>query len=91
MKDLLEYLVRELAGEPDAVVVREHAIEEGRAFEVHVAAADLGRIIGRGGRTVRALRTVIRAAAPAGERVSVEGCTNIAAWRCVVGGLSVAG
>ncbi len=41
-------------------------------FEVHCDPADLGRLIGRGGRTVRALRAVARAAAPAGERINLE-------------------
>ena len=52
--------------------MREHATAEGRVFEVHCDPADLGRLIGRGGRTVRALRAVARAAAPPGERINRE-------------------
>ena len=45
---------------------------EGRHVSVQVDAEDVGRVIGRGGRTVRALRTVARAAAGSGERVTLE-------------------
>ena len=73
MKDLLEYLARELVSEPDAVSVTEVDGAEGVVFELHVAQVDLGRVIGRGGRTARALRTVVRAAAVRdGRRASVE-------------------
>jgi predicted RNA-binding protein YlqC (UPF0109 family) len=62
VRDLLEYLARELATEPDVVRVEEHAGDEGSVLRLVVAPADLGRMIGRGGRTARALRTVVRAA-----------------------------
>ena len=52
--------------------MREHETADGRVFEVHCDPVDLGRLIGRGGRTVRALRAVARAAAPPGERLTLE-------------------
>ena len=74
MKDLIEYLTKALVDEPEAVSVEAFEDEDGTmVFELHVAEDDVGKVIGRGGRTVNALRTVVRAAA-AGEnrRVLVD-------------------
>ena len=63
MKDLLEYLARGLVEHPDAVQVREIREEDGATvLELSVDEDDYGSIIGRGGRTAQALRTVIKAA-----------------------------
>ncbi len=64
MEALLEYLVRTLVDEPDEVSVE--AIEEDDGtlvLELRVAEDDAGKVIGRGGRTVAALRTVMKAVA----------------------------
>jgi predicted RNA-binding protein YlqC (UPF0109 family) len=63
VRDLVLWLARELVEHPDAVKV--DAIERDRSsvFELTVAEDDLGRVIGRGGRTAKALRTVLDAAA----------------------------
>jgi hypothetical protein len=64
MRDLLEYLARGLVEHPDAVQVSE--IREGSGttvLELSVDEGDYGSVIGRGGRTATALRTVIKAAA----------------------------
>ena len=74
MAELLEYLARQLVDEPDAVRVEEEEDEYGGlVLHLHVAEDDVGKVIGRQGRVVRALRTVIRACA-AGEdrRVQLE-------------------
>lgn len=64
MKELLEYLVRQLVDEPDKVTVEEFDEEDGTVvLELAVADDDYGRIIGKGGRTANALRTVVKAAA----------------------------
>ncbi len=62
MRDLLLWLARELVEQPDAV--RVDAVERERAvvLELEVDPADLGRVIGRGGKTARSIRTVIDAA-----------------------------
>jgi uncharacterized protein len=62
--DLLAYLARALVDEPDEVSV-ESLDEEGgtTVLELRVGEADIGKVIGRGGRTVNALRTVMRACA----------------------------
>jgi len=63
MRDLVVWLARELVDDKDAV--RVDAIERDRAtvFELTVAPADLGRVIGRGGKTAKALRAILDAAA----------------------------
>jgi uncharacterized protein len=64
VRELLEYLTRGLVGQPDEVRVTE--VQEGDGslvLELSVAPDDYGSVIGRGGRTASALRTVIKAAA----------------------------
>jgi predicted RNA-binding protein YlqC (UPF0109 family) len=64
MKDLLEYLARGLVENPDGVHVNEVAEGDGATvLELSVADDDYGNVIGRGGRTAAALRTVIKSAA----------------------------
>jgi predicted RNA-binding protein YlqC (UPF0109 family) len=66
---LLEYLAQGLVEEPDEVAVEEVEAEGGTiVLELSVAPEDYGRVIGRGGRTAHALRTVVKAAATG------EGC-----------------
>ena len=63
MKELLEYLARELVDEPDEVRVEEAEDDRGVLLTLRVAKDDMGKVIGRGGRTARAIRTVMKAAA----------------------------
>jgi uncharacterized protein len=64
MKELLEYLARGLVERPEQVEVTEVDEDDGSlVLELSVAEDDYGSVIGRGGRTVQALRTVIKAAA----------------------------
>jgi predicted RNA-binding protein YlqC (UPF0109 family) len=64
MKELLEYLARGLVDEPDKVSVGEFEEDDGTlVLELSVADDDYGKVIGRGGRTANALRTVVKAAA----------------------------
>jgi uncharacterized protein len=64
MKELLEYLVRALVDEPDRVTVEEFEEDDGTiVLELSVGDDDYGQVIGRGGRTAQALRTVVKAAA----------------------------
>ncbi len=73
MNELLLYLARQLVAHPDEVSVTEVETAEGVVLELRVADGDVGRVIGRGGRTARALRTVVRAAAVReGRRANVE-------------------
>jgi predicted RNA-binding protein YlqC (UPF0109 family) len=71
--ELLAYLARELVDDPDAVRVEAEERGGTLVLRLHVAEGDVGKVIGRGGRIVRALRTVVRASAVRdGRRVLVE-------------------
>jgi predicted RNA-binding protein YlqC (UPF0109 family) len=73
--DLVEFLCRALAEDPDSVTVEEMDEGSDLVIEVSVEGDDLGRLIGRGGRVANAIRTVAKAAARAGggeRRVLVE-------------------
>jgi predicted RNA-binding protein YlqC (UPF0109 family) len=74
MRELVEFVVRSLVAEPDAVRVDELSEDGGTVLEVHVADGDLGRVIGREGRVANAIRTLAKAAATAQDagRVMVE-------------------
>ena len=64
MRDLLVYLARALVDHPDRVKVEEFEEDDGTlVLELSVAEDDYGQVIGRGGRTAQALRTVVKAAA----------------------------
>ncbi|CDM64553.1 KH domain-containing protein [Pyrinomonas methylaliphatogenes] len=62
VKDAVEMVVKALASDPEAVKVQASERDRAVTIEVQVAAQDLGRIIGRQGRTAQALRTVLQAA-----------------------------
>ena len=73
-KELLEYLAQGLVDEPDSVRVNEVIEGDGTVvLELSVASDDYGNVIGRGGRTASALRTVVKTAAVQyGRRVFVD-------------------
>ena len=74
MQELLEYLAKSLVDDPDAVRVESFDEDDGSiVLELSVGEEDYGQIIGRGGRTANALRTVLKAAAvKEGRRVFVD-------------------
>lgn len=61
MREFVEFLVRALVDDPDAVEVEEFEEEGDLVLEITVAEEDLGRVIGRGGRIANSIRTVTRA------------------------------
>lgn len=63
MTELLEFLVRALVEDGEAVVVEEFEEDGDLIYEITVAEDDLGRVIGKGGRVANAIRTVAKAAA----------------------------
>ncbi|CAM05225.1 hypothetical protein A8924_6399 [Saccharopolyspora erythraea NRRL 2338] len=71
LADALEHLVRGIVDNPDDVRVQLLTTRRGRTLEVHVNPDDLGKVIGRGGRTATALRTVISGIGGRGIRVDV--------------------
>jgi hypothetical protein len=64
LEEALEHLVRGIVDHPDDVQVTDRTNRRGRTLEVRVHPEDLGKVIGRGGRTAKALRTVIGALGP---------------------------
>lgn len=73
MKELLDYIARALVDEPDQVSVQQVESERLIVLELRVAAADMGKVIGKQGRIAKAIRTVINAAAvKESKRVVVE-------------------
>ena len=71
LDEALEHLVRGIVEHPDDVSVRDRTTRRGRILEVRVHPDDLGKVIGRAGRTAKALRTVVGALAP-GRGVRVD-------------------
>ena len=73
MKELVEVIAKALVEHPDEVTVTQK--EEGKhiTVELHVAASDMGKVIGKQGRIAKAIRTIMRAGAVrADEKISVE-------------------
>ena len=63
MKELVQYLAKSLVNNPDAVEITESENDGTAVIELKVAKEDLGRIIGRQGRTAKSIRTLLNAAA----------------------------
>jgi predicted RNA-binding protein YlqC (UPF0109 family) len=73
VKELVEMLARNLVDQPDAVDVREVEGTSTLTYEIVVAEDDIGKVIGKQGRIINALRTIVKAAATKnGKKVYVE-------------------
>jgi predicted RNA-binding protein YlqC (UPF0109 family) len=73
MKALVEYLVKSLADHPDQVVLGEHETDDSILLELKISPDDIGKIIGKNGNTINAIRTVLQAAASSQKkRVKLE-------------------
>ena len=74
-KEVLEYIARSLVDDPEAVLVTDETSDSGAVIlRLTVAPDDVGKVIGRGGRTARAIRDVVRAA---GTRTGVTASVEI--------------
>ena len=72
-KELVEYIAKSLVDSPEQVEVRETEGEQGAVLELSVSREDLGKIIGKQGRTARAIRTLLGAvSAKTKKRVVLE-------------------
>ncbi len=71
LESAVEHLVRGIVDNPDDVAVASRNGRRGRTLEIRVNPADLGKVIGRGGRTARALRTVVASVGGRNVRVDV--------------------
>ena len=73
MKELVELIVKSLVDQPDEVKVVETQSRDTTLLELSVAAPDMGRVIGKGGRIINAIRKLLQvAAAKQGKRASLE-------------------
>ena len=73
MSELVEFLARRLVDDPDAVRVEQEERDDALVLHLHVAPNDVGKVVGRQGRIVRALRGVVRAGSVReGRRVLLE-------------------
>ena len=73
MKELVEFIIKNLVSDPDAVVVTEEVKDRETVYNVKIAEEDFGRIIGRSGKVATAIRTVVRTSAKkANKRVFVR-------------------
>ena len=63
MKELVEYLVKSLVDSPQEVQIEETTDENSVLMELKVAESDMGKVIGKNGHTINAIRTVLQAAA----------------------------
>jgi uncharacterized protein len=71
LKDLVEYIAKSLVDNPDDVIVTEVEGEQTSVLELKVAKEDLGKVIGKQGRTARAMRTILGAASTKAKKRSV--------------------
>lgn len=73
VKNLLEYIVKKLVDNVDAVVITEKTTDDSIALELRVASDDFGKVIGKEGKTARSMRTLLTVAAEkSGKKVSLE-------------------
>ncbi len=71
LKELIEYIAKSLVDNPDKVEVAEVEGEQTAVIELKVAKEDLGKVIGRQGRTARAMRTILGAASTKAQKRAV--------------------
>jgi predicted RNA-binding protein YlqC (UPF0109 family) len=71
LKDLIEYIAKALVDDPDSVHVTEIEGEQTSVIELKVAKEDLGKVIGKQGRTARAMRTILGASSTKNRKRSV--------------------
>ena len=76
MKHFLDYVVRSLVDNPDDVQITETAKEGETTYRIALNPADVGLVIGKGGRTISAIRSLINSANKAGDHLAVEVVEN---------------
>ncbi|HSW73750.1 MAG TPA: KH domain-containing protein [Candidatus Limnocylindria bacterium] len=72
VKELIEYIVKSLVDQPDAVAI--NLTQEGsrNTVKIKVSELDLGRIIGKDGQTIRAIRALVTSVLPAGQEIAID-------------------
>jgi len=73
MRELVEFIVRSLVDEPDKIEISEETSESRTLYQLKVAPEEAGKIIGKNGKTAKAIRTILSAAgAKAGRKLSLQ-------------------
>jgi len=72
MKYFVEFVVSALADKPDMVMIEEEESDRQLNYHIQVSPGDIGRVIGRKGRTINAMRSILNAANQDGRRVFLE-------------------
>jgi len=73
MKKLVEFLAKNIAAQPEKVVVKETTNESHQVIQLSVASEDMGKVIGKSGRIIKAIRTLLKIkAVKEGKRVYLE-------------------
>jgi len=72
LKDLIEFIVKELVGYPEQVVIVEKQENHAVLFEIQVNESDRGRLIGKEGKTIKAIRALVAVTEPDGQKVAIE-------------------
>ena len=72
LKELIEFIVKELVGYPDQVVIVEKQENQAVLFEIQINEDDRGRLIGKEGKTIKAVRALIGVIEPTGQKVAIE-------------------
>ena len=77
MKELVEVVAKALVDNPDEVVVTEKTEGKNIVLELHVAASDMGKVIGKQGRIAKAIRSVVKAAAAKEDEKHTDVCFSV--------------
>lgn len=72
IKELVEYVVKQLVSQPDQVKIEVLKKGDERMLEISVSPEDRGRVIGKEGQTIKALRSLVEVIVPAGKKVFVD-------------------
>ena len=76
MKHFLDFVARSLVDNPDDVQISESGAEGEETYRISLHPADVGLVIGKGGRTISAIRSLINTASRTGEHLAVEVVEN---------------
>jgi predicted RNA-binding protein YlqC (UPF0109 family) len=71
LKSVIEHVIKHLVDYPESVVVNENSTASKDIFEIKVHDADVGKVIGKEGQTIRALRMFIQAIVPQGKEIEI--------------------
>lgn len=71
LKDIIEFTVKSLVESPQSVVITENHQDSKSIFEIRVSEQDIGKVIGKEGQTIRALKMLLIAIAPEGKEIEI--------------------